>query len=237
MKPCNGSRLHKRAIRISASVLGADLTMRNLALGLTLVVTLGVCWPAARVVAAGPEDLVDWAEGPVRWLLRSSERREIRQIQDPEDAAAFIEEFWSRRDPRPEEPANPYREAYEQRVAAADVLYAEEGIRGSLTARGRALILLGSPTHLSISTRPALAWETQNPDDRRVTTERMSVEIWGYRREDLPASVLRSWLAKAKGGDEPLALTLTFRTDRQRSQIIEGENLLDLASRAAVVKH
>jgi hypothetical protein len=42
-------------------------------------------------------------------------------------------------------------------------------------------------------------------------------------------------MARAKGGDEPLALTLTFRTDRQRSQIMEGENLLDLASRSAVV--
>ena len=210
--------------------------MRNLALGLIMLVTLGLSCPATRAVAAGAEDLVDWAEGPIRWLLLPTERREIRQVQDPEDAAAFIEEFWSRRDTRPEVPGNPFREAFEQRVAAADVLYAEEGIRGSLTARGRALILLGSPTHLSITTRPALAWETQNPDDRRVTTERMSVEIWGYRREDLPASVLRAWLAKAKGGDEPLALTLTFRTDRQRSQIMEGENLLDLASRSAVVE-
>ena len=210
--------------------------MRNLALGLIMLVTLGLSCPATRAVAAGAEDLVDWAEGPIRWLLLPTERREIRQVQDPEDAAAFIEEFWSRRDTRPEVPGNPFREAFEQRVAAADVLYAEEGIRGSLTARGRALILLGSPTHLSITTRPALAWETQNPDDRRVTTERMSVEVWGYRREDLPASVLRAWLAKAKGGDEPLALTLTFRTDRQRSQIMEGENLLDLASRSAVVE-
>jgi GWxTD domain-containing protein len=210
--------------------------MRNLAIALTMMMSLGVCVPAPKAVAAGPEDLTEWAEGPIRWLLLSSERREIRQVQDPEDVASFIEQFWSRRDPRPEAPGNAYREAYEQRVAAADVLYAEEGIRGSLTARGRALILLGSPTHLSITTRPALAWETQNPDDQRVTTERMSVEVWGYRREDLPASVLRAWLAKAKGGDEPLALTLTFRTDRQRSQIMEGENLLDLASRAAVVE-
>jgi GWxTD domain-containing protein len=209
--------------------------MRNLALGLTVIVALGVGWAPARAWAAGPEDSSDWAEGPVRWLLLPRERREIRQIQDPEEAATFIEAFWSRRDPRPEEPGNPYHEAYEQRVAAADVLYAEEGIRGSLTARGRALILLGSPTHLSISTRPALAWETQNPNEQRVTTERMSVEVWGYRREDLPASVLRAWLAKAKGGDDPLALTLTFRTDRRRSQIMEGEGLLDLASRSAVV--
>jgi len=209
--------------------------MRNLALGLTVIVALGVGWPPTRAWAAGPEDPSAWAEGPARWLLLPSERREIRQIQDPEEAANFIEAFWSRRDPRPEEPGNPYREAYEQRVAAADVLYAEEGIRGSLTARGRALILLGSPTHLSISTRSALAWETQNSNEQRVTTERLSVEVWGYRREDLPASVLRAWLAKAKGGDDPLALTLTFRTDRRRSQIMEGEGLLDLASRSAVV--
>ena len=211
--------------------------MRNLVLGLTVIVALGIGWSPATASAAEPEDLNEWAEGPARWLLQPSERREMRQVQGPEDAAAFIEEFWSRRDPRPQEPGNPYRAAYEQRVAAADVLYAEEGIRGSLTDRGRALILLGSPTHLSITTRPALAWETQSPDDKRVTTERMSVEVWGYRREDLPASVLRAWMAKAKGGDEPLALTLMFRTDRRRSQIIEGENLLDLASRGAVVEN
>ncbi len=218
----------------SAGVLGAGLKMRNLVLGLTVMAALLVCGPSVRALAAAPEDLSEWAKGPARWLLQPSERREIREIRDPEDAATFIEEFWSRRDPRPEEPDNPFREAYEQRVAAAEVLYAEEEIRGSLTARGRALILLGSPTHLSITTRPVLAWETQNPDDRRVTTERISVEIWGYRREDLPAAVLRAWLEKAKGGDEPLALTLTFRTDRRRSQVMEGESLLGLASRSAV---
>jgi GWxTD domain-containing protein len=210
--------------------------LRNLALGSILVAAWVAPGPSARAVAAGPEDLSEWAEGPVTWLLQPDERRQIRQIQDPVDAAAFIEEFWLRRDPRPEAPGNPFREAYEQRVAAADVLYAEEGIRGSLTARGRALILLGSPTHMSITTRPALTWETQDPSARRITTERFSVEIWGYRREDLPAAVLRAWLSKAKGGDEPLALTLAFRTDRQRSQLMEGEGLLDLASRSAVLR-
>lgn len=210
--------------------------MRNLALGLTVIATLSIYGHPASAIGAEPEDLTEWAEGPAKWLLQPGERRDSRQVQDPEEVTAFIEEFWARRDPRPEEPSNPFREAYEQRVAAADVLYAEEGIRGSLTARGRALILLGSPTHMSITTRPALAWETENPDDQRVTTERFSAEIWGYRREDLPASVLRAWMERAKGGDDPLALTLTFRTDRRRSQIIEGENLLDLASRSAVVR-
>ena len=79
--------------------------MRSLTLGLTVIVAFGMGWLPTRDFAADPDDLNDWAEGPVRWLLQPSERREMRQVQDPEDAALFIEQFWSRRDPRPQEDA------------------------------------------------------------------------------------------------------------------------------------
>ncbi len=56
-----------------------------------------------------------------------------------------------RRDPDLEKPGNECAKTFYQRVEAADRLYSEGGTRGSLTERGRALILLGPPPVLRYS--------------------------------------------------------------------------------------
>lgn len=183
------------------------------------------------------EELVAWADGPVRWLLLTEEHKQIRRIGTPPEARAFIERFWALRDPQPTEPGNPFREAFDQRVEAADVLYGEEDIRGSLTDRGRALILLGPPTHITISTEPALAWDPVESSDSRVKMRRVDVEIWGYRVEDLPPGLLELWQEKKKrAAENTLTLTVSFRTVADRTSLVEGGTLLETASRAAVAK-
>jgi hypothetical protein len=107
-------------------------------------------------------------------------------------------------------------------------------VPGSLTDRGRVLILLGPPTHISVASRPALAWDSDEKGGHRVTTRRVSVEMWGYRREDLPSGFLEIWQETKKAADTTLTLTLRFRSEPKRTVLIEGEGLLDVAVRAAV---
>ncbi len=175
-----------------------------------------------------------WASGPVRWLLLPDELRQLRRVESPSAAIRFIEDFWRRRDPDPGEPGNPVREAFLQRVEAADQLYGERGRRGSLSDRGGALILLGSPSHLHVTSRPALRWDLSENRPERVTTEQQSYEIWGYRLEDLPPALVRL-VTDDGGGEEALRLQLSFVRGHDRIYLAEGGELLELAARALVM--
>jgi GWxTD domain-containing protein len=190
----------------------------------------------SAATAADSETLRVWAEGPVQWLLLPEERRQFRHLDDEAEVAAFIESFWQRRSQAVHgRDARTFREVFSERVKAADLLYSDEGMRGSLTDRGRALIVLGSPTHITISTEPVMAWDPARDPRDRVTMRDADIEIWGYRLEDLPPRVLETWQGKKKAGDDTLALTLRFRKVGRRTSLVEGETLLDAAVQAAVL--
>lgn len=188
----------------------------------------GLSGPAPPGPSRGPS-LVGWAAGPVSWLLLPSERRQLRRIDGSMVAATFIEDFWHRRDPDPGAPGNAFRAAFNQRVAAADQLYPEPGRRGSLSDRGGALILLGSPSHMHVSSRPVLNWDPREKHGKRVTRERENYEIWGYRLEELPPAL--SELVRRRRGAEPIRLQLTFVRGKERTYLEEGGELLELAAR------
>ena len=184
--------------------------------------------PAPPGPASGPS-LESWAAGPVSWLLLPSERKQLRRIDSSIASVRFIEDFWQRRDPDTAKAGNPVRAAFNQRVDDADQLYPEPGRRGSLSDRGGALILLGSPSHLHITSRPSLRWNPRGGDQRRVTSEKRSYEIWGYRLEDLPPALVE--IVRRRKGAEPLRLQLTFVLGDDRTYLVEGGELLDLAAR------
>jgi GWxTD domain-containing protein len=198
---------------------------------------------AVAVWSAGVSDVVGavtaaelsiWAAGPVQWLLLPDERKELRREQEKSDSSDFIDRFWARRDPQPQDPGNSFRELVSQRFSDADTLYADEAVPGSMTDRGRALILLGPPTHVSVASRPALAWDSGEKGGHRVTTRQVSVEMWGYRREDLPDGFLEIWQDSKKSSESTLTLTLRFRSEPKRTVLIEGEGLLEVAAEATV---
>jgi len=89
----------------------------------------------------------DWADGAVRFLLTASEREEYRRLLDAVSRSAFIEKFWSSRDPKAETPQNEFRDEFERRVAFADKYFVQAETRGSYTDRGTVFVLLGPPTH------------------------------------------------------------------------------------------
>jgi GWxTD domain-containing protein len=99
----------------------------------------------------------DWADGPVRYLLTSEERRTFSQLFNPVTRSEFVTAFWRARDPKPETGENEFREEFERRVAFADGHFTEDEVRGSLTDRGMVFLLLGPPTY--IGRRPIGAGE------------------------------------------------------------------------------
>jgi len=89
----------------------------------------------------------DWAEGSVRVLLTSDERRDWSRLSDPVSRSEFVTKFWTARDPKPETAENEFRQEFERRVAFADRNFTQGETRGSLTDRGMVFLLLGPPTY------------------------------------------------------------------------------------------
>ncbi|HEY4231610.1 MAG TPA: GWxTD domain-containing protein [Thermoanaerobaculia bacterium] len=89
----------------------------------------------------------DWADGPARFLLTSSESDEFRRVTDPIARSEFITKFWKDRDRTPETPENEFRDEFERRVAFADQYFVQGETRGSYTDRGTVFVLLGPPAY------------------------------------------------------------------------------------------
>lgn len=193
----------------------------------------------------------------MRWLMLPEEKRQCRRLRSQREAVLFIEFFWRRRDPTPRDSGNPFLQTFHDRVQAADKLYAEEGTRGALTDRGRALILLGSPSILRQRVRTVLApssiedggfdLDVQQPSEPREETQ--ILKDWEYPVTSLPPGLVR--LLEERGlmpgdadsrnadpgdaGPEEAsapAVIVTFVEGETRTRLLEGEELLDLAARA-----
>lgn len=207
-----------------------DRAGRRLLLAAVLSLLSGLvlaCQSTARTsTAAG------LADGPTRWLMLPDELRQVQRMRTNREAVDWLETFWRRRDPDPREPGNDAAKIFYQRVEAADRLYSDGGVRGSLTARGRALILLGPPPVLRYSQKRVPAWEPGRPGGRpAIQTRDVVLESWVYALEDLSPE-LREKIVE----DDPdqKELVLVFLIEPTKTDLLEGEKLLDLAVRAAI---
>ncbi len=194
---------------------------------LVLALSEGCATGGSPAEAAG-----SWAEGPARWLLLPDEFREIQRLRDDREVLAAIDRFWLRRDPDRTAPGNPSLRTFTERVTAADSLYADGDRRGSLTPRGRALILLGPPPALRYNQR-----QVQTLQPRRVAGEAVSsiriatLESWIYGPDDLSPE-LQALLAAA--GRQPSIALLFEDLGNDRARLVEGQELLGLAARSWV---
>lgn len=198
----------------------------------SLVLLTAGCASAPDATERALRELREWSIGPVRWIMLPAERRNLADVTSPAEAVNFIESFWALRDPDPSTPDNSFRETFGSRVEAADLLYPEAGLRGSLTARGRALVLLGPAARLKVSSEPALSWTTGRRANRRVTTRNVDVEIWHYPPETLPSRYEAA--LRALGFED--GAELRFHLTASGSRLVEGENYLEMAARVALVR-
>lgn len=170
-------------------------------------------------------------QGPTRWLMLPEEQRKYRRLRTTRETVDFIEAFWRRRDPDPNVPGNEFSKTFYERVEAADRLYTDGGTRGSLTDRGRALILLGPPTIQRYNQKNVPAWEPGKPGaPAAVQTRTLSLESWVYQEGEIPSS-LRQNLEEDDASPE---IVLVFAIDPRHTYLIEGEKYLEMAARATV---
>jgi len=205
---------------------GGNRARRRLAaVPLLLLLLLPGCQPIPPRTGGGLD------EGPTRWLMLPDEVRQYRRIHSTRETVDFNEAFWRRRNPDPAAHGNEFARTFYERVEAADRLYSEGGVRGSLTDRGRALILLGPPPVLRYGQKKVPAWDPGHPGSpSNVHTHGIVLESWVYPLAELPPT-----LAERIQEDEPRPeIVLVFAAEPRHTHLIDGEKYLDMAARAAV---
>jgi GWxTD domain-containing protein len=121
-----------------------------------LITAALIALAAVSSFAALSPSIAEWAKGPVQFLMTPDETKGWNALQSDADAESFVALFWARRDPNPATPNNEFREEFERRVKYADEHFANGRQRGSLTDRGKILILFGPPKRAT-RTRPTPA--------------------------------------------------------------------------------
>jgi GWxTD domain-containing protein len=212
-------------------VVGGKRARWRLAAVLSLLAGLALACRSAPVRTASPSG-VGLDQGPTRWLMLPEEQRKFRRLRSTREAVDFIEAFWRRRDPDPNVPGNEFSKTFYERVEAADGLYTDGGTRGSMTHRGRALVLLGPPPIQRYSQKNVPAW---NPGKAgapsAVQTRTLSLESWIYPVSDLEP-VLRRYIEEEDPRPE---IIIVFAVDPKHNYyLLEGEKYLEMAVRAAV---
>ena len=195
------------------------------------IVVLGLCGALGACHAASNPHISgaarEWLEGPTKWLLLEDEGRAFRRLRSNRDTITFMESFWRRRDPDPGDSENPFYANFVARVRDADALYAETGKRGSLTDRGRVLILFGPPSKQRIEQKavPALSLDRNRPGQKSWVRR----EVWAYLPAELPPSFLDT-LPEAGRVEE---IQFVFVEEGRRTYLLSGESYCEIAARAA----
>src|SRR5688572_32806339 len=82
--------------------------------------------------ATDPWDAPDakWRQGPVKYLLAKEEDQAYKKLKQDEQRSAFVEEFWTKRDPTPGTPENEYRAEFYRRAREAATRFTEDNGKG-----------------------------------------------------------------------------------------------------------
>ncbi len=151
---------------------------------------------AATAVAQLSADYTAWGQGPYQFLLTKEEAAAWKNVRTDADAKAFVDLFWARRDPTPGTPANEFRADVETRIAFADKNFTEGRTKGSLTERGRALLIYGAPKRMERSggsaAPPTMATDSNMSDSTRdpaavtwIYEDASTKEIFGVSRAQI----------------------------------------------------
>jgi GWxTD domain-containing protein len=128
-----------------------------------------------------PRPIHEWGMSPEFELLATdAERSQWKGLRDDADRTAFVESFWTRRNPAT-------RAEWDARVAFADYTFGTEQVRGSLSDRGRVFILLGKPRvvrkkNLTRAEGATIPFSTRKLIDG-------TVERWYFFPDQLPEGV------------------------------------------------
>ena len=189
---------------------------------------------ASSEPAATAFDWRTWADGPEGFLLTKDELKEWKTITTEAQAKHFIELFWARRNPKPDQPFNTFRAQFDAIVRYADANFSSEGKRGALSDRGRVMILMGEPHYLE---NRAPTETVESMDDMAAGTDevRANAQLWGYDPQRLDPKF------KIKGSRlvfvfyEEKAATNDFVLDRSHQDATMGMRALTKAPETHLV--
>ena len=119
-----------------------------------------------------------WLEEDVSYIIIDEERSVFKSLQNDEEREQFIEQFWLRRDPNPEDYTNDYREEHYRRIAYANQHFAS-GIPGWKSDRGRLYIMYGPPDE--IEAHPSGGNYERPIEEGGGSTSTYPFEVWRYR--------------------------------------------------------
>ncbi|NOZ78486.1 MAG: GWxTD domain-containing protein [Acidobacteria bacterium] len=173
----------------------------------TLVILCALFLSSVTAWAALSQKYADWPNGPAGYLMTQQEHAAYKQLTTDEQAQQFIDLFWAKRDPNLSTRVNEFKVDFEARVAAADKMFAEKGVRGAMTDRGKVFILMGPPANRGKEslekfltslygpgrqdTRPALAGADVSTVMFGIAFNRAKgvAEVWLYNRDQIPPAV------------------------------------------------
>jgi len=162
------------------------MSIRSLTTGVALVLV------TSTMLSAAPSSAMqEWGKGPASLLMTKEEKAKWMKVNTDADAKAFVDLFWARRDRTPGTAVNEFQQEFDTRVKYADEKFRFQKTRGSMTDRGKILILLGAPSRMS-KARPDTISNIQtgvigagNPASER--TDNYPTETWYWEKERIPA--------------------------------------------------
>ncbi|HET9226099.1 MAG TPA: GWxTD domain-containing protein [Thermoanaerobaculia bacterium] len=136
----------------------------SLAFALALVLSFGAGYagsapPRDRAELTNPflgPEYSAWLIGPIALLATPEEISAFQALTSDEQARAFVEAFWAKREGAS---GSSVRDVLEERAAVADRTFTENGIPGRRTDRGTVLILYGPPKKIFYEADNLLAKE------------------------------------------------------------------------------
>jgi GWxTD domain-containing protein len=125
-----------------------------------------------------------WLEEDVAYIILPEERATFLGLATDAERVQFIEQFWKRRDPTPDTPANEFKQEHYRRIAQANLRFpTAEGEAGWKTDRGRIYIKFGPPDEIDDHSNveapavPYIDWTYRFIDSAEIKATNVKVEF------------------------------------------------------------
>ena len=148
----------------------------------TVPLALGAFAIASVAAAQLSPAVKSFADGPAGFVMTDADKKAFDKLATDAEAQQFIELFWAKRDPDLNTVENELKQDFDMRVAAADKQFSTDKLKGSMSDRGRVLILMGKP--FGVKTLPPGAEEEEG--NRPSFIERGATQLWMYTKDGKP---------------------------------------------------
>jgi GWxTD domain-containing protein len=116
--------------------------MKNRLVGVAVI-----CFLTVAAFAGGLSKYKGWDKTPQGYLMTADERAQWANVKTDDEADKFVKDFLARRSPD-------FPDQVNRATAAADKYFTSGKTPGSLTERGRLVIILGPPSAMSVVNTP-----------------------------------------------------------------------------------